>query len=266
LVSTRLAAARASWPAIKLDDATFFDHLWPAAPAPPRAPSDLAALAALHLEDLFLACACIQGDRAALSALELSVLARVPGWAARFQGVHPEDVQQELRQKLLLPPTPRLLEYSGRGSLVRWVRVAASRCAIDLQRKTPVRETDPIDQLLAGPDPEIDFVKLHDREALREVLREALRALPSEARLLLRLHYLESLSLERMATLKRVHAATIKRHLAEARDDALQLVRKLLRERMRLTDAEGSSLLRLLESRLDLSLRSAFSISGPVER
>ncbi len=83
--------------------------------------------------------------------------------------------------------------------------------------------------------------------------------------MLLRLHYLETFSLERLATLQQVHTSTIKRRLAEARADALAAVRKLLRERLRLSDDEGMSLLRFLESRMDLSLRSAFSISRPGE-
>ncbi len=258
LLVARLAVARARWPAIKLGDAEFLDHLWPPDAKRPAAPADAASLAALHLEDLFLACACARGDRAALAALERSVLARVPRWVARFADVHGEEVQQELRQKLLLPPEPLLLDYTGRGALDRWARVAASRCAIDRQRRVkPIDDGDPIEQLLSGPNPELDFVKLHDRETLRSVLRDAFGALAAPSRALLRLHYLESVTLEKLAALERVHPATIKRRLAEARAEALVLVRKLIRERLKLTDSEGASLLRLVESRLALSLRGA---------
>ena len=261
LLHERLAAARARWPAISLGDAAFVEHLWPHDGARPRAPSVAGAVESLHLDDLFLACACLHGDRGALGVLEREVLERVPRWVARFHGVHGADVQQEIRQKLLLPPAPQLLTYNGTRSLERWVCVAASRCAIDLQRRLkPVDSGDPLEELLAGPDPELDFMKLRDREALRSILRDAFVALPEKARTLLRLHYLEGVSLEKLATLEQVHKATIKRHLVEARSSALTNVRKLLRERLRLSEAEGDSLLRLLRSRIDVSIRGAASL------
>jgi len=221
LLLERLAAARARWPAIVLDDAAFLEHLWPLDGARPRAPLDPDALSALHLDELFLSCACLRDDRGALAALEREVLSQVPRWVARFQGVHSADVQQEMRQKLLAPPTPQLLTYNGSRPLSRWVCVAASRCAIDFQRRLkPAGEGDPLEELLAGPDPELDFMKLRDRESLRNILRDAFAALPEESRALLRLHYLEAVSLEKLAGLERIHKATIKRHLAEARTRA----------------------------------------------
>ncbi len=129
--------------------------------------------------------------------------------------------------------------------------------AIGLQRRHKPVEADAVDELLAGPDPQIDFVKLHDREALRNVLREAVRSLSAHDLGLLRLHYLEGLSLEKLAELEHVHRATVARHLAAARAAALERVHALLRERLKLTPEEGASLLRLVRSRLDLSLRGA---------
>ena len=247
----RLAAARARWPRVQLDDADIHPHL------AARAPGDDAGLERLHLEDLFLACACLRGDRAALLALEAEVLSQVPRWLEGFEGVSADEVQQDLREKLLVGERPHLLDYSGRGALVRWVRVAATRAAIDRQRRNKPVDLDAVDELLAGPDPQIDFVKLHDREALREVLREAVRSLSPRDLGLLRLHYLEGLSLEKLAELERVHRATVARHLAAARAAALERVHALLRARLKLTPEEGESLLRLVRSRLDLSLRGA---------
>jgi RNA polymerase sigma-70 factor (ECF subfamily) len=261
VLAARLSAARARWPGVAIDDAALVAQLWPAgAPKERKAPLDAEALGALHLEDVFLACACLSGDRIALAELEKSVLAQVPRWLARFEGVAADDVQQELRHKLLLGPPPHLLDFTGRGALVRWVRVAAARCAIDLQRRIkPVDEGDAVEQLFAGPDPELDFVKLHDREALRAVLREALGGLPARELALLRLHYLEGLSLEKLAAIERVHRATVARWLSGARATALGQVRALLRARLRLSAQEGDSLLRLLGSRLELSLRGALA-------
>lgn len=252
LLRERLAVARARWPAVKLTDAAFFEHV------ARHAPPDPVVLQALHLEDLFFACACAKADPAALAVLEASILSQVPRWIARFEGVPADDVQQELRQKLLLGASAHLLAYQGKGALARWIRVAATRAAIDVQRRQRPVADDPIEQLFAGPDPEIDFVKLRDREAVRSVLHDAMRALPAREATLLRLHHIEGVSLERLGELERVHRATIARWLADARALVLDQVRKLLRERLRLSEEEGDSLLRLLRSRLDLSIRSAF--------
>jgi RNA polymerase sigma-70 factor (ECF subfamily) len=250
----RLSAARTRWPGIALDDAPFVAHL------SQLAAGDAGKLAGLHIDDLFLAWACSRGDRAALAELDGSVLSLVPRWVQGFEGVSADDVQQELRHKLLTGPAAHLLDYTGRGALDRWVRVAASRIAIDLQRKRkPESSDDAVDTLLSQPDPEIDFVKVHDREVLRSVLRDAVRSLPARQLGLLRLHYLEGVSLEKLAALERVHRATVARWLADARADALKKVRELLRDRLKLSSDEGDSLVRFLGSRLDLSLRSALS-------
>ena len=56
-----------------------------------------------------------------------------------------------------------------------------------------------------------------------------------------------------------MHRATVVRWLAGARAAALERVYALLRERLKLSEKEGESLLRLMRSRLDLSLRGALS-------
>src|SRR5436305_4742119 len=107
----RLAAARARWPKVTLPEADFWRHL------AARAPADLSSLPQLHLEDLYLACACAQGDRAAHAALESELLAQVPRWLKDFDQVSAGDVQQDLRQRLLLGPSAHLLQYKGTGPL-----------------------------------------------------------------------------------------------------------------------------------------------------
>jgi RNA polymerase sigma-70 factor (ECF subfamily) len=248
-----IAEARARRPAVRIDDDQLAAHL--------RARK--APLQSLRVDDVLLAWACAAGDRAALAELEESVLAQVPRWVARVDGAAADEVQQLLRERLLVAPGAQLLDYQGRGPLKAFVRVAAVRCAIDLQRqRRPQGDSADLDALLAQPDPEIDFVKLHDREALRGVLLDAVRSLPARDASLLKLHYLEGMSLEKLALLERSARSTVARWLADARKRALERVRQLLRERLRLTAGERSSLLRFLDSRLDLSLRSAFGRSS----
>lgn len=252
-----LDGARARWPGVRLDDAVFLAHL------ARHAPAGLESLLAMHLEDVFLSAACVAGDRAALAVLEEALLAQVPRWIARFDGIDPEDVKQDLRNKLLLGEAAHLRSYAGRGALQGWVRIVALRCAVDRQRLRKPGDGERLDQLLSEPDPELDFVKLHDREALQGLLHEAFRQLPARDKNLLRLHYLEGVSLPGLAALEGVSRATVARSLRDARLTALEKVRGLLRERLKLSEQEGESLVRLLRSRLELSLRRALARTPP---
>lgn len=52
----------------------------------------------------------------------------------RAAGVDPEDLAQEFSRKVLGPPSPRIAEFSGRGDLRVWVRIVATRLALDAAR------------------------------------------------------------------------------------------------------------------------------------
>ena len=126
-------AARAAWPEVTLAFDRFVAHAGQVGFAPPRVADERDDA---NAADLLLACACADGERAALRVLEEQVLAKTRSSLKRLDS-RPEfidDVMQELRAKLLLPPDPRILRYGGRGPLLAWVRVSASRIAIDLMR------------------------------------------------------------------------------------------------------------------------------------
>jgi RNA polymerase sigma-70 factor (ECF subfamily) len=256
ILAGSLARARTLWPDIRLDDDAFLAHL-------ATLPSG-GDLGNLELTDLFLACACLAQDRAALAVLEREVLSQVPRWIRRLAGATTDDIQQDLRQKLLVGPDPLLRRFDGRSPLTAWLRVIASRRAIDHQRaQKPERDTGDFEDLWAGPDPELDALKVHDAQALRDLLQQALEALPPRERNLLRLHYLEGVSLERLAVLERVHRATVARWLAGSREQVLDAVRDGLTRTLRLTDSESESLVRLVRSRIELSLRRVLAKEPP---
>ena len=218
--------------------------------------------------DLALAEGCLRGDPAALREFEAAVLSRVPQFLARLDASAAlcDDVAQELREELLVERDGKpkgLAGYSGRGALAAWVRVVALRTALRLRkaerREAPARE----DPLFGKGDPELDYLKLRYRSACEEAFRGALATLTSREKLYLRLHYVEGLSLERMASLYRVHRATIARRLADHREKLHAETRARLQAALKVRDSELESLLGLVRSQLAFSLRGALETPAP---
>jgi RNA polymerase sigma-70 factor (ECF subfamily) len=223
--------ARLAWPGVTLDFERFVAHaqqvgFWLGATGADPDPANLA--------DLFLACASGHGDRLAIEALEGQYLA-----AARFSlrrlDPRPEfidDVMQDLRSKLLLPPEPRILRYGGRGPLLAWIRVSATRTALDSLRSIreavgrEARDPDSLEQVDFGP--EVQLLRTAYREAFQEAIAAAVAALTPKDRNLLRRHLIEHMTLEEMAAPYGVHLATIARRLMVLREEIAASVRQHL--------------------------------------
>lgn len=250
-----VAAGRAAWPDLALDDAAVVRHVaarcepWPA-PAP-------------HAADVYLACGCALGLAAAHAGLELRYLAKVPTYVARVtrRADVADEVRQALGERLLVPrgdEPGRIVDYRGRGSLESWLRSAAVRLALNAERGDRRRrratgaaadEALPVDA-----DPELAYLRRRYRPALEGALREAMAALEPRDRVLLRLHHLERVGVHRIAISYGVHRATVSRWLVAAYRALLDEVRRLLRERLPLSAPECDSLIRALQSGLDVAL------------
>ena len=221
-----LARAHAERPAGWLDAAVFVAH------ARSFAATD-AELAALHAGDLFLACACANGVVDAIRTLEREHFVRIREFAASVDS-SPEfvkELSQQLRARLLVaePDRPaRIGTYSGRGSLGGWVRVAAVRLARDISRgdrdaARPVEELDP-----DAVDPELGYLKRAYGDAVSRAVQDALAALGGEARTLLKMHYVDGLSIEQVGVAFGKSRATSARMLAAARMTLLSAIRDRL--------------------------------------
>jgi RNA polymerase sigma-70 factor, ECF subfamily len=225
------------------------------------------ACAPEHEDDLQLAWACARGDAEALRALEREHFARVDLLPPRHRQDAGEVVQQ-LRQRLLLADGDgkmRITEYTGRGPLRAWLRVAAVRLALNLQRarkrERPLDEDGELAQRAMG-DVEVDDLKRRYGAAFKEACGVALASLEVRQRNLLRQHYLDGLTMEVIAPLYRVHRITIVRWMEKARAELARATRRELSARLRVERTELESILRLIESQLDVSMRAFF---GEVE-
>jgi RNA polymerase sigma-70 factor, ECF subfamily len=227
------------------------------------------AAAKLHLDDLFLACACARGDAAALRFFEREVLASADA-AVRGLDASPgfvDEVRQRVRAKLLVgapDQPPRIAEYAGRGALVAWVTVAAVRTGLSLLRETKRAEKYAGDQwaeALALPDTgdvELDYIKQRYREQFTNGLIDACSKLPARDRTILRLHFVDGLNIDQIGVIYGVHRATVARWIAKSRNALLDSTRQFLTERLAVPPAEISSLDRLVRSQLDVSLGELF--------
>src|SRR6185312_2929732 len=156
-------------------------------------------------------CAAGQGDRTAIQVLEEQVIGPARGSVRRLDALLEvvDDVMQELRARLLLPPEPRILKYGGRGPLLAWVRVAATRIAIDNLRAVrdvvgrEATDPDALEQVDFGP--EVQLLRASYREAFQEAIAAAIAGLSPQDRSLLRRHLIDHMTLEEMAAPYAVH-------------------------------------------------------------
>ncbi len=257
------ARARLAFPLLQADEASFRAWLLRG----PQAGADkAAAVGLLHVEDVLLACACAAGDRRAHEELDLRLRAVVPSAAARMRASNAfvEEVQQRLRQKLLIggpDGSPKILAYLGRGSLSSWLRAAALREALNLLDGE--RNDSPLDsaQLArlpsGGDDPELELVRRRYAPEFKSALDDALRGLPARERNLLRLYFVQGLTVEEIGRMEGTHKSTISRWLAKTRGSVLADVKRRLGAQLKLSSAELDSLIGALRSQLHLSLHRA---------
>ena len=258
LLAEHLAAARAAWPTVALPVESFLRHV--ARHLPGEATAEV--LRQLHGADLYLACACAEGQPQALRAFDAHILQKVPQRLGPLPRATVDEVLQVLRARLLLgrgEAPPVIADYSGRGPLLAWVRITAARIAGQLASRDGRQELfdeppEALARMLSTGDPEHELVRKDSRELLVSVLRKVLASLPERERALLRLHHLHGFTLDRLVTLYGESRSGLQRQLAQARERLLKLTRAELAARMRLEAPELESLLGLVRSRLDLSI------------
>ncbi len=262
LLPAVLQRARAAWPNLGVTDRQFVEYL------AERMPSDGSParwLGTVQAADLYLCCACAAGDASALGNFETKILPQV---VSAIASINPEpsfvaEVEQQVRRKLLVleDSPPRILEYAGFGPLVHWLRAVAVRTALNLRRSQGRQEIPlPDESLLNLPqnagDLELDYLKTRYRKDFTHAFRTALSMLTSEERNVLRLHFVEGLTLSQIGAAYQADKSTISRWISKAREALLEQTREELSKKFRLDSRELDSLMYLVQSQLDVSLGS----------
>jgi RNA polymerase sigma-70 factor (ECF subfamily) len=259
-LTTACARGHAAFPQLALDDTIFAGHLGATVGMAEVGTEPVAALA---LEDLFLACACLAGLPGAASTFDARYGATIRGAIARI--VSPSDVdeaRQQLVQSLLVgseASPPKIGTYAGKAPLDRWLGVSAQRAALmwlrDNRAETRARQAA-ANEAAAVPEahPETSYMKEAYRREFEVALGEALERLPDQDRVLLRLHLVNGVSIEKIGKMFSVSQPTVSRWLAAAREKLLEDIKQVLGARLGTSSSELASLAGLVASRLDLSL------------
>lgn len=260
LLEEAARSAAAAFPGVKLAPEVFVAHV--------RERLEGGKPDGLHLEDLYLACACLHRDKAAWRALDKLHLSRIRDFVARVDSspAFADEVRQRLSEKLLHDDdggAGKLSLYTGKGPLGGWIRVAAVREAQNMRRGAK-HAVDPSDVALASPeaDPEVQLLKRKYAREFKEAFTTVLASISQDERNVLRLHYLDGLTIEEVGKAYNVSRATAARWLADAKSKIVGEVQTALQTKLgKQGGARGptaESLLALVHSQLDLSLRKHF--------
>lgn len=261
LLAAHVTAAEAAWPGVVLDPLHFVRFL---AHRLTEGGDIAAELTELPAADLYLACACADGDPRAIAAFEeryfRDIDATVAGMRAPTGAA--DDVKQILRTRFFVASggrPPAITEFGGRGNLHGWVRVSAVREVLRLfkreRRKVDLDEAL-LDDMVGFPDPEMAAVKAKCKSELGAAFRESLAALSARERTLLRYHIADGLSIDAIGSIYHVHRATAARWLAAVRERLVSDTQARLAAHLRLDRDEVESVIRLVRSQLDLSIVS----------
>lgn len=246
-----IAAGRAAWPTIAVPDDALVAYL------AERVTGQ--ELAQARAPELYLACACLRGDPAAVTVFqdqyftEIDVAAR----RARADPAVAADARQNLARSMFTGGAPAIATYRGRGDLRGWMRISAMREVLRLvkraRREVLVDVDTFVETLSPVSDPELAFLKEHYRQGFADAVREAIGELSDRERALLQ-QQLAGLTVDDLAAHYEVHRSTAGRWMMAARTSVLEITRKRLMQRWGASSGEIDSVIRLLSSRLELSL------------
>ena len=265
VLATLAARGRAAHPELSLDAAVFAAHL--GACGASLAGSE----AAVHAEDLYLACAALRGDEVAVAKLRRIHRPVVAGYLRSLDPTPAfiDEVEQRVWDGALVGgagATGKLATYSGQGALAGWVGISGQRIALMMRRHEQAEdravERVAADADLLAHDPELAFIKGKLRTAFQQAISSALDTLDDRERMIYRMHLIDGLTVESIGRVYGVTHSTVSRWIGKARDTVLAEARRLLRDEMQLSPEEFDSVAGLVVSQLDLSVSRILRAAG----
>jgi RNA polymerase sigma-70 factor (ECF subfamily) len=272
-LSKALSSARRAWPTVDLSAEVFVAYLASVCTPPKTA---FETLRERVTDDLYVACAAAKGIPSAMAAIEERYFQTV-SWALRRMKLRQpamDDVLQNLRTELFADRLPsgltRISRYTGIGLLAGWLKIIVVRQAGRLiekeKREVPVLPELADEALVPmGEDAELRQLKGIYREEFRRAFAAALRSLPPDQRTLLRQRYIERVSIDQIGEMHEVHRATAARWVAKASDALKEGVQRHLSNELNVHGATAHSIIQLVCSHVDISLRGMLPAAGGEE-
>jgi RNA polymerase sigma-70 factor (ECF subfamily) len=219
---------------------------------------DCEMLARLNASDLYLALAVVAKDIRALEIAESELMPAVRQAIGRIDSNRAfiDQVSQRVRERLFIgddatPPT--ITKYRGIGPLGRWVRVVASRIALELEACRGELE-DVVAPVPTADDPALETIWRACADEYKAVLAEAFASLSRRERTLLRQHYHDNLNIETLGRIYRVNPPTTARWLKQVEDRLAAATRAALITKLAISESQVPTLERLVASELQLTL------------
>ncbi|CAN5241875.1 hypothetical protein BH11MYX1_BH11MYX1_55570 [soil metagenome] len=248
-------AGRAAWPGITLARGALGAHL-----------ASLEKGAEKFGADLYLVVGCLVKDGKAIEHFDRELTAAARGAIASIDsnGAFVDEGVQKLRTNLLVGDngSPKLAAYSGRGPLRAWIGVAAARTAL-MMRRTRQRQREVSSEnddwsralvAISTNDPELELLKRQYSEAFAAAFHDSVALLEPRLRTVMRMSFVEGLSIDDIGATYAVHRATAARWIQRACEELFEQTRKLLTDRLALTPTELDRMTSLMRSQLDVSV------------
>jgi len=260
-------AGASAWPKVGLEPEVFARHLG----AYLEQGDDVAPARGA---DWYLACGCTNGDAAALAYVEEHYMPKLASSLRRLR-LSPAELDEALQrirnETFVAEPgrEPRIARYSARGDLNGWLRVTGMRSALKMfrgkRRDVPLEEEQLAERLPVGGDsPDLQYMKDMYRPAFRVAFQEALSSLEPRERTLLKQNLLDGMSIDQIAKVYQVHRATAARWLSSARQSLMDGTRGRFQSKLGIDDGECDSIMRMIRSRLDITIRRTLTEEGEV--
>jgi RNA polymerase sigma-70 factor (ECF subfamily) len=256
LLAALYGRGREAYPRLAVPEAAFGRWL-----ARCAADGDAASLADLVAEDVYLACACAEHVRGAVVVFDREYRRIIRRAVSRV--LRGRDEQQEAEQRTwqhvlvgVGDKPPRITQYLGQGRLEKWISVASTRVAISFARGEIVehRMRKKAITEAAGGDPERLLMKGQLRELVEGAIGRALGRLKPREQLVLKLYLVSGMTLTGIGRSLGVTRQAVTKTLGQARESILAAVEGLLRDEMKISQSDLSSVLRLVASQLDVNI------------